>query len=148
MAASLDIAVRYQAPGAPIVNASQTAYVPDWNHPVTKPVPFLFVELNNAAGQVVQSTWADANGVAHFTGLDSAITYTPKITSKLYIPSLGVDFEVVDNTAPVDISQGTFRQRYAPYTATAALYSPTNLTNQSLTGHGSGWVGRNKCCAR
>lgn len=131
---TLDVTVRYQTPGAPVVNTAKTYYVPDWTHPATPPVPFVYVELDSAAGAPIQSTWADANGVARFSGLNPAMTYTPKIVSKIAIPSLGVDFEVVNNTAPLDTSQGSFRARYGPYSTSFSGYVPgPKLVNQALT---------------
>ena len=131
---TLAVTVQYQAPGAPVVNAARTFLVPDWARPVLRPVPFVSVELDNPAGAAVQSTSADANGIAQFSGLDPAVTYTPVILSRITIPSLGVDFEVVNNTAPVNINQGSFRARYPPYAGAAAAYTPDRtLVNQALT---------------
>ena len=131
---ALAVTVQYQAPGAPVVNAAATHYVPDWAHPTLSAVPFVYVELDSPTGQTIQSTYADANGVAQFSGLDPTVSYTPKILSKIRNAALGVDFEVVNNTAPIDTSQGTFRARYAPYSTTFAAYVPgPRLASQAAT---------------
>ena len=131
---TLAVTVQYQVPGAPVVNVARTHNVPDWAHPILAAVPFVYVELDNPAGQTVQSTYADAGGVAQFSGLDPAVSYTPKISSKISNPALSVDFEVVNNTAPLDTSQGTFRARYAPYSTSFVAYAAgPKLVNQALT---------------
>ena len=138
---ALAVTVNYQAPGAPVLNAARTHYVPDWAHPTVAPVPYVYVELDNPAGQLIESTYADASGVARFSGLDPTLAYTPKTLSKISNPALGVDFEVVNNTAPIDTSQGTFRARYAPYSTSFAGYAAgPKLVNQAVTiGSPDGW---------
>lgn len=121
---SLAVTVQYQVPGTPVVNAAKTFYVPDWAHPVTHPVPFVSVELQHPAGTVVQQVFADANGVAKFSGLDPTVTYTPVVRAKIQQTSLGLDFEVANNTAPIDTSQPTYRARYAPYANSGSVYTP------------------------
>jgi hypothetical protein len=130
---TLAVTVNYQAPGAPIRNAAGTRFVPDWSHPVLNPVPFVYVELDNAAGQPVQTTFADANGVAQFTNLDPKLVYTPVIQSRIQYAPLGLDFVVLNNTAPLDTARGTFRGRYGPYSAAAPAFTAgTKLVNQSV----------------
>ena len=129
----LAVTVRYQAPGPPVVNAAGTYYVPDWANPIAAPVPFVYVEIDDPTGKAVQSAYADASGVVHFSGLDPRVTYTPQVRSQINNPALGVDFVVLNNTAPIDTSQGTFRARYPVYSASFPAYTPTNLVNQVLT---------------
>ena len=128
----LAVTVKYQRPGAPVVNAAGTYYVPDWAHPVTATVPYVYVELDDPTGQPVQSVYANANGVATFTGLDPRVSYTPQIISRAKSATLGIDFEVLNNTAPIDTSKGTFRARYPLYSASFSPYTPTNLVSQSV----------------
>lgn len=131
---ALALTVQYEAPGAPIANGAQTGFVPDWSHPVASPVPFVFVELDTPGGAVVQSTYADANGVAQFTGLDPTLVYTPVIRAQAKSTVVGIDFRVVDNTRPIDTTQGTFRARYAPYANSGTPYTPgTRLVSQTST---------------
>ncbi len=129
----LAVTVQYQRPGSPIVNTAGTYYVPDWAHPVVAPVPYVFVEMDDASGHSVQAAFADANGVARFTGLDPRVQYTPQIRSRIKNPALAVDFEVLNNTAPFDTSQGAFRSRYPSYSTSFPAYTPSNLVQQALT---------------
>ncbi|HET7756098.1 MAG TPA: hypothetical protein VFK87_02490, partial [Steroidobacteraceae bacterium] len=73
------LSVHYQVPGAPVLNAARTQYVPDWAHPVTSPVPFVWVEMQDPTGKVVQHAFADANGTASLAGLDPTVVYTPVV---------------------------------------------------------------------
>jgi hypothetical protein len=129
----LAVTVQYQRPGAPVINTAGTFYVPDWAHPVVAPVPYVYVEVDDPTGQAVQATYADANGVATFTGLDPRVQYTPQIRSQINYPPLGMDFEVLNNTAPLDTSQGKFRLRYSSYSTSFPAYTPSNLVQQALT---------------
>jgi hypothetical protein len=129
----LTVTVQYQRPGSPIINTAGTYYVPDWAHPVVAPVPYVFVEMDDANGKSVQATFADVNGVARFTGLDPRLQYTPQIRSRIKDVLLGADFEVLNNTAPFDTSQGAFRSRYTGYSTSFSAYTPTNLIQQALT---------------
>ena len=130
---SLAVTVQYQAPGPPVVNAAGTFYVPDWAQPIVAPVPFIYVELDDPPGHPVQSTYANANGVAKFSNLDPRIRYTPQIRSQIKNPALGVDVMVLDNIVPVDTSQTTFRARYGPYSASFPAHDPTNAVDQVMT---------------
>ena len=121
---TLSVAVAYVAPGPPVVNAAQTYYVPDWAHPLTSPVPLVYVELDDASGAMVQSTYADSAGVANFVGLDPSHSYTPKIQSRIQNLPLTLDFVVLNNTVPLDTSQPLFRARYAPYVTVGSAYTP------------------------
>ena len=108
-------------------------FVPDWAHPVVKPVPFVWVELQNSSGTVVQHVFTDANGTAVFSGLDPTMTYTPVVRAKVVQAPLGLDFVVMNNTNPIDATQPTFRGRYAPYALSAANYTPgLKKASQSL----------------
>ncbi len=129
----LAVTVQYQRPGTPVVNAAQTFFVPDWAHPVVAPVPYVYVELDDPTGRAVQTTYANANGVATFSGLDPRVRYTPQIRSRINYPPLAVDFEVLNNTAPLDTSQGSFRSRYPAYSTSFPAYTPTNAVQQTLT---------------
>jgi hypothetical protein len=129
----LAVTVQYQRPGAPVVNTAGTYYVPDWAHPIVAPVPYIYVEVDDPTGQPVQTTYANAQGVASFTGLDPRVQYTPQIRSQIKNPSLGVDFEVLNNTAPIDPTKGTFRGRYASYSTSFSAYTPTNVVQQAVT---------------
>ena len=129
----LAVTVLYQRPGVPVVNAAGNYYVPDWAHPVTSPVPYVYVEVDDPTGRAVQGTYADAKGVATFTGLDPRVPFTPQIRSRINDAPLGMDFEVLNNTAPVDTSQGSFRSRYPTYSTSFPAYTPTNLVRQALT---------------
>ncbi len=127
------VIVQYQVPGAPVVNAARTHYVPDWGHPVTHPVPFVWVEMQDPAGNAVRQAYADANGVATLAGLDSNVMYTPVVRSKISDPAHGLDFVVLDNTAPVDTSQPAYRARYPEYANAASTYTPDKrLSIQSV----------------
>jgi len=128
----LAVTVRYQSPGPPVVGTSGY-YVPDWAHPVVAPVPFVYVELDDSTGSAVQTTYANAKGVATFTGLDPRVQYTPQIRSQISNPALGMDFEVLNNMAPMDTSQGAFRSRYPSYSTSFPAYTPTSVVQQSLT---------------
>jgi hypothetical protein len=129
----LAITVQYQRPGKPVVNSAGTYYVPDWAHPVSSPVPYVYVELDDPSGQAVQSSYANASGVATFTGLDPRVQYTPQIRSRINYPPLAMDFEVLNNTAPIDTGQGAFRLRYPTYSTSFPAYTPTNNVQQALT---------------
>ncbi len=129
----LAVAVQYQRPGVPVVNAAGNYYVPDWAHPVTSPVPYVYVEVDDPTGRAVQATYANATGVATFTGLDPRVQYTPQIRSRINDAPLGMDFEVLNNTAPTDTSQGSFRSRYPTYSTSFPAYTPSNLVQQALT---------------
>ena len=129
----LAVTVQYQRPGMPVVNTAGTYYVPDWAHPLVLPVPYLYVEVDDPNGQAVQTTYANAQGVATFTGLDPRVQYTPQIRSRINYPPLGIDFEVLNNTAPIDTSQGAFRSRYPTYSTSFSAYTPTNVVHQALT---------------
>lgn len=129
----LAVTVQYQRPGAPLVNSAGTYYVPDWAHPIVAPVPYVFVEIDDPSGHAVQAAYADANGVATFTGLDPRVQYTPQIRSRIKNAPLGVDCEVLNNTAPIDTGQGAFRTRYPAYSTSFPAYTPTNLVQQALT---------------
>ena len=127
----LAVTVRYQSPGPPVVGTSGY-YVPDWAHPIVAPVPYVFVELDDPTGKAVQTTYANSKGIATFTGLDPRVQYTPQIQSRISNPALGMDFEVLNNTAPTDTSQGSFRARYPRYSTSFPAYTPTSLVQQSL----------------
>jgi hypothetical protein len=130
---TLAVAVQYQVPGAPIIDTAMAFFIPDWVHPVLSPVPFVYVELDNPTGQMVQTAFADANGVALFSGLNPTVVYTPVIQSRIQYTPLSLDFVVLNNSAPLDTAQGTFRGRYGPYSAAAPAYTPgTKLANQSI----------------
>jgi len=136
------VAIRYQVPGAPVVDQSIHYYVPDWANPVTKPVPFVWVELQNPSGQVVQQVFADASGVATFTGLNPSITYTPVVRSRISQAATGFDFVVLNNTAPVDTTKTSYRARYAAYANPGPAYIPdTRQPVQSMgtLTAGDGW---------
>jgi hypothetical protein len=127
------VTVQYQVPGAPVLNASKTYYVPDWANPVVHPVPFVSVEMQNPAGQTVRQVYANANGVATLGGLDPTVVYTPVVRSRISAPALGLDFVVVNNTAPVDTSQSSYRLRYAPYVGAGSAYTPDRRSaNQNI----------------
>ena len=115
------ITVSYQVPGAPVLSGS--FYVPDWANPEANPVPFVWVEMQDPSSHVVSTAYADASGKATLTGLNPAVVYTPVIRSKMSDPALGLDFVVLNNTAPVDTSQPTYRARYAPYANAGPAYT-------------------------
>src|SRR5437660_632690 len=121
---TVSVSVLYQVPGTPVVNAAMTQYVPDWANPLTKPVPFVWVEMQDPTGKVVQQAYADANGTATLGGLDPAVVYTPIVRAKINDPALGLDFVVLNNTAPADTSQPTFRARYPAYASAGPAYTP------------------------
>ena len=136
------VAVQYQVPGSPVVDQVSHFYVPDWANPVTKPVPFVWVELQNPAGQVVQQVFADANGIARFSGLDPSVVYKPVVRSKIRETTIGLDFVVLNNTAPVDTTKSSYRTRYVPYANPGPAYTPgTRLATQSMGTllAGDGW---------
>ncbi len=118
------VSVLYQVPGAPVLNAARTHYVPDWANPVTKPVPFVWVEMQDPTGNVVQHAYADANGTATLGGLDPAVVYTPVVRSTVNDTALGLDFVVLNNTAPIDTSQPAYRARYPAYATAGPAYTP------------------------
>ena len=132
----LAVTVLYQRPGAPKLNAAGTYFVPDWEHPVTATVPFIYVEMDDPTGKPVQATYADATGVANFSGLDPRVTYTPQIRSEIKNTTLNVDFRVLNNTellTPTASSQGSFGARYPSYSTSFSAYHPTNVVNQAVT---------------
>ena len=119
------VSVRYQVPGAPIVTPGAHP-LPDWANPLTKPVPFVrvaMVAMQDPSGNLVQ-TFADANGVAAVAGLDPSVVYTPVVVSQINDPALGLDFVVLNNTAPMDTSQPTYRARYPFYAGAGPAYTP------------------------
>lgn len=128
----LAVTVRYQSPGPPVVGTSGY-YVPDWAHPIVAPVPYVYVEVDDPTGKAVQKTYADAKGVATFTGLDPRVKYKPQIRSQISNPALGMDFEVLNNMAPANTSQGAFRSRYPSYSTSFPVYTPTSIVRQTLT---------------
>ncbi|MBS0393453.1 MAG: hypothetical protein JSR54_02445 [Proteobacteria bacterium] len=121
---TLSYTIQYQAPGLPVVDAQSGYDVPDWSNPVTQPVPFVWVELQNGSGTVLQQVYADANGVATFTGLDPTVTVTPVVRSAIQSASPALDFVVLDNTTPLDTSKVAFRQRYGTYAIAGPPYTP------------------------
>jgi hypothetical protein len=124
---------KYEVPGAPVPNAARTYYVPDWANPVAHPVPFVSVEVQNPAGQIVQQAYADVNGIATLSGLDPTVVYTPVVRSRISEPTLGLDFVVVNNTAPVNTSQPSYRLRYALYAGAGPAYTPDKrLASQNI----------------
>lgn len=132
----LAVTVQYQRPGTPKINVAGTYYVPDWEHPVTASVPYIYVELDDPSGTAVQATYANANGVANFSGLDPRIHYTPQIRSQIKNLALNVDFEVLNNTellTPTAENSGTFRARYPSYSTSFPVYVPTNAVSQAVT---------------
>jgi hypothetical protein len=134
--ASLTVNVLAQLPGSPIVDAAGKYYVPDWAHPVTVAVPFVYVEVDDANQRAVQSGYADANGTAVFPGLDVTASYSVKIQSKIKSTTpLALDFEVVNNTAPISTNQTTFRTRYGVYAASGPSFSPgaSKVPSQTVT---------------
>jgi hypothetical protein len=136
------VAVQYQVPGPPVVDQVTQHYIPDWTNPITKPVPFVWVEVQNSSGQVVQHAYADANGVATLGGLDPSVVYTPVVRSKIAESTIGLDFVVLNNTAPTDISQPAYRSRYPVYANPGPAFTPgTRLTTQSMgtLTAGDGW---------
>ncbi|HWS68814.1 MAG TPA: hypothetical protein VN325_39085 [Steroidobacteraceae bacterium] len=123
--ASLTVNVLAQLPGSPIVDAAGRYYVPDWANPVTVAVPFVYVELDDANQHVVQRGYADANGTAVFPGLDPTASYSVMIQSKISSTTpLALDFEVVNNNAPISTALTTFRTRYGVYAASLPSFSP------------------------
>ncbi|HXS27227.1 MAG TPA: hypothetical protein VN730_06130 [Steroidobacteraceae bacterium] len=130
---TLNVSVQYQVPGDPVPDPNTGYLVPDWTKPVSAPVPYVWVELQDPNGGVVQHTFADANGVATFSGLEPTGIYTPVIRSEINDPAIGLDFVVSNNTAPVDTSQPTYRARYAPYLNSGSAYTPDKrLATQNL----------------
>jgi hypothetical protein len=132
---SLTVNAQAQVPGAPIVDAAGRHYVPDWAHPVTVAVPYVYVEIDDANQHMVQNAYADANGDAQFAGLDATATYTVVLQSKVKTTAAPIlDFEVVNNTAPLSTSQTSFRGRYGTYSAsTAYVPSANNAASQTVT---------------
>jgi hypothetical protein len=121
---TLNVNVRAQIPGAPIIGANKKN-IPDWQHPTTVAVPFVYVELDDANGRAVQSGFADASGTASFSGLDPTQTYTAAIQSRVKATTpVALDFQLLNNRVPLDSSQSLFRARYGVYTATGAGYVP------------------------
>ena len=121
---TLNVNVQAQIPGTPVIGANKKN-LPDWQHPITLVVPFVFVELDDANGNAVQSGFADGSGTASFSGLDPAQTYQVSIQSRIKATTpVDLDFEVLNNRVPLDTSQSVFRSRYGLYTATGAGYSP------------------------
>jgi hypothetical protein len=135
MSASLTVNVLAQLPGPPVIDAAGRYYVPDWANPVTVAVPFVYVELDDANQHAVQTHYADANGMTVFSGLDPAASYSVMIQSKISSTApLALDFEVVNNTAPINTAKTTFRSRYGVYEATGASFSlSTAAANQTVT---------------
>lgn len=134
--ASLTVNVLAQLPGSPIIDAAHKYYVPDWAHPVTVAVPFVYVEVDDANQHAVQSGYADANGTAVFPGLDATASYSVLIQSKIKSATPpALDFEVVNNTAPLSTSQTTFRTRYGVYSASIPAFSlaTSKAANQTVT---------------
>lgn len=130
---TLSVTAEYQLPGDPVIDPTTRYYVPGWANPVDAPIPYVWVELQDPSGTVVQHAFADGNGVATFTGLDPTVRYTPVIRSKIDDSDLGLDFVVLNNTAPVDTSQPTYRARYAPYSNSGPAYTPDpRLAAQNL----------------
>ncbi len=121
---TLSFTIQYQAPGLPVVDPQSGYDVPDWGNPVTNPVPFVWVELQNGSGTVLQQVYADVNGVATFTGLDPTVTVTPVVRSAIRSSSPALDFVVLNNTQPLDTSQPAFRQRYATYAIAGPPFTP------------------------
>lgn len=127
------VTVQYQVPGAPIVNAAKTYYVPDWENPTAHAVPFVSVEMRDPTGKIVQQAYADATGLATLSGLDPSVVYTPVARSRISDPTHGLDFVVLNNTAPVDTSQPNYRARYPVYANAAPTYTPSKrLAIQSV----------------
>jgi hypothetical protein len=127
------ITVNFQTPGAPVLNGSHF-YVPNWANPVTAPVPFVWVEMQDPTNAVVGHAYADANGRASIPGLNPAVAYTPVIRSKMSDPALGLDFVVLNNTAPVDTSQPLYRQRYTEYANAGPAYTPDKRSGTQTLG--------------
>ena len=126
--------VQYQVPGAPVLIATHTQYVPDWAHPVSKPVPFVWVQFRDPSNNLAQQGFANASGVVSIAGLNPTVKYTPVVLSAINDPAHGLDFGVLNNTAAVDVTQPSYRARYPVYAiAPTTPYTPnTRLGIQSL----------------
>ncbi len=129
---TLAVTVKYQAPGRAVLN-STFQLAPNWTSPLENAVPFVLVELQDRAGNVVRQAFADSRGVATLSNLDPAANYTPVIRSAAQDPSRAFDLMVLDNTDPVSTAQPTFRARYHSYSEAAIEYGRTNLVSQSIT---------------
>jgi hypothetical protein len=129
---TLAITVKYQAPGGPVPN-SLLQLVPNWTSPLESPVPFVSVELQDHAGNVVRQAFADSHGVATLTNVDATVDYIPVIRSQAQDPSRSLDLAVLDNTDPVDTTQPTFRARYRPYSESGVEYRHNKFVSQSLS---------------
>ena len=128
------LAVQYQVPGPPVLNAAHTQFVPDWGHPLARPVPFVWVQMRDPSNSVAAQGFADANGMVSLGGLNPSVKYTPVILSAIQNAPLGLDFAVLNNTTPTDTSQPTYRARYPVYgVGPSTPYTPgLRLAVQSL----------------
>jgi hypothetical protein len=117
--ATLSLFARYQRP-AP---AASEGAAPGWETPIVSSIPNVWIELQDATGQVVAGGYADATGQRTFTGLSASKTYTPVLRSKALTPA-GFDLWVVDNTLPLGAGFSTPRTRYAPHTARFSPITP------------------------
>ncbi len=131
---TLAVTLQYQAPGAPILDTSISRYVPNWANPVSAGVPFVYAELANGSGAMLQSGFADQNGVSTFTGLAPTATVTPRFQSRIQYAPLTLDFEVVDNVTPLNTTSTAIRNRYPVYKTTAAAFTPSGKrAHQAVT---------------
>ena len=128
---ALTVTAQYQKP-APLSSNSLHIFT-EAASPVTAPIPYVWIELQRANGTYVAGTYADINGQAKFTGLDSTVTYVPAIRSKALGPG-NFDLWVVNNTNPQDTSATTLRKRYAPYTLLGSSFTPSkSSSDQSVS---------------
>lgn len=129
---SLKVTAYAEAPGPQIVDPVSRYYVPDWAHPVSSVVPYVWIELQTASGQVVKGTYADSAGTATFSNLDPKTTYVPVLRSKS-LNENGFDLWVVNNSAPINTASSLFRTRYAVYELRGPIFTPAaNVAAQSL----------------
>jgi hypothetical protein len=124
---NLTIVAQYQKPGSSLTNGAS----PQWNAPVTAAIPYVWVELQNAAGQVIRSGYANEKGQRTFTGVSLSSVSRAVFRSKALTPS-GLDLWVVNNTVPERPEFSTPRTRYAPHFASAAL-NLTTEENQTIS---------------
>jgi len=116
---TLAVLAKYQRPALAVSSGA----APGWETPIVSSIPNVWIELQDATGQVVAGGYADATGQRTFTGLSASTTYTPVLRSKA-LTTAGFDVWVVDNTLPLGAGFSTPRTRYAPHTARFSPITP------------------------
>jgi Divergent InlB B-repeat domain/Putative Ig domain len=125
---NLTIVAQYQKPGPALTSGA----TPQWSSPVTAPIPYVWIELQNAVGQVVGSGYADEKGQKLFSGISVSAASRVVFRSRALTPN-GLDLWVVNNTLPAGPGFSSPRTRYAPHFASTSLTLSATDKDQTIS---------------